>query len=55
MTLREEVIRRLEAIIDWTIRDGQLKSDDHRVPKRLAEEALALLTPPFDRDVHHAQ
>ena len=40
---RSEIIVKLLAIIEWTLVDGQLKSLDHRVPKRLAEEALRIV------------
>jgi hypothetical protein len=50
MTVRDEVIARLKAIIDWTIDGGRMKSRDHEEPKRLAEEALRILMPPLDRD-----
>lgn len=38
ITCQREALHR---IIDWTLQDGSLKSADHRIAKRLAEEALS--------------
>lgn len=38
----------LNAIIDWTLVDGSLKSADHKIPKGLAEQALKQIRPALD-------
>jgi hypothetical protein len=42
---RKTIVHDLNAIIDWTITDGRLKSLDHATPKGLAEEVKEIVKP----------